>query len=298
MNSADPRGVAAALGAFLAWGLFPIFWRALGEAPALQVMTHRIVWCFVLVAAWLAATRGPRWFRPLLAQPRLVAMLCASAVLIAANWWLYIWAVNHGHIVEGSLGYFINPLMNVVLGVVLLRERLNAVQWLSVAIAAVGVLHLTLLVGHPPWIALGLALSFGGYGLLRKLAVVESVPALGFESSVLFVPAVAYLLWCEFAGTGAFGHVSPAVDALLLASGLVTAIPLVLFAYGAHRIPFSLLGVMQYVSPSLQLACGVLLYGEPFTEGQQLGFGAIWIALALYTADGVLRWRRSRPRPA
>ncbi len=287
-------GLLATIGAFLCWGLFPIYWKALDQVPALQIMAHRLVWCFLLVAAYLTLTRGPRWWQALVAQPQLVAMLCSSAVLIAGNWWLYIWAVNSGHIVETSLGYFINPLVNVLLGVVVLKERLNPRQWLAVAVAAAGVIYLTVQAGRLPWIALVLAMSFAAYGLIRKMAVVESVPALGFESSVLFLPAVGYLFWAEAAGVAGFTHQNALTDTLLVASGLVTAVPLVLFAYGAQRIPYSLVGILQYIGPTLQLACGVFLYNEPFTATQARGFGCIWLALAIYAADGLWRLRRTR----
>ncbi len=288
-------GFWATVGAFLIWGVFPIYWKALAEVPALQIMAHRLAWCFVLVAAWLTLRRGAAWWRPLVAQPRLLKLLCTSAVLIALNWWLYIWAVNAGHIVETSLGYFINPLVNVLLGVAVLKERLNRWQWLAVAVAASGVVWLTLQLGSPPWIALTLAISFGCYGLIRKVAVVEATPALGLESSILFVPAVVYLVWVQATGTAGFLQVSPAVDALLVASGVVTALPLILFAYGAQRIPYSLVGILQYIAPSLQLACGVLLYGEPFSAVQAQGFACIWLALGIYAADGFMRWRRAPP---
>lgn len=286
-------GFWAAVGAFLIWGVFPIYWKQIAQVPALQIMAHRLVWCFVLVAGYLALRRGLRWWRPLAAQPRLMALLATSAVLIALNWWLYIWAVNAGHIVDTSLGYFINPLVNVLLGVAVLKERLNPWQWLAVLVATAGVVDLTLQTGSLPWIALALALSFGLYGLIRKVAVVESIPALGLESSFLLIPAVLYLLWAEHAGVAGFG-LDLKTDLLLLSSGLLTAVPLVLFAYGAQRIPYSLVGVLQYIAPTLQLACGVLLYGEPFTRAQALGFGCIWLALAIYAADGLLRMRRSR----
>lgn len=286
-------GLLATIAAFLIWGVFPIYWKALDSVPALQIMAHRLSWCFVLVAGYLVIRRGFGWWKPLLAQPRLVRLLSASAVLIAINWWLYIWAVNSGHIVETSLGYFINPLVNVLLGVVVLKERLNRWQWLAVTIAASGVVYLTLQVGSVPWIALTLAFSFGTYGLIRKIATVESIPALGFESSILFLPGLVYLIWAEVAGTGSFGHAGAQVQWLLVASGLVTALPLILFAYGAQRIPYSLVGILQYIAPSLQLLCGVLIYGEPFTSTQAIGFGCIWLALGVYATDGLLRLRRS-----
>src|SRR5688572_18571255 len=200
------KGFWAATGAYLIWGVFPIFWRGLGHVPALQIMTHRLAWCFVFVVGFLTVRRGFGWWRPLVAQPRLLALLSTSGVLIALNWWLYIWAVNAGHIVETSLGYFINPLVNVLLGVVVLKERLNRRQWVAVLVAASGVAYMTARTGSLPWIALALACSFGLYGLIRKVAVAESIPALGIENAVLIVPVVMYLSWTHGAGRGAFGH--------------------------------------------------------------------------------------------
>jgi chloramphenicol-sensitive protein RarD len=298
MLASARSGFWATVGAFLIWGVFPIYWKWLAQVPALQIMAHRLAWCFVLVAGYLALRRGAAWWRPLAAQPRLVRLLATSAVLIALNWWLYIWAVNNGHIVDTSLGYFINPLVNVLLGVVVLKERLNPRQWLAVLIAAGGVAYLTVQTGALPWIALALAFSFACYGLIRKIAVVEAIPALGLESSILFVPAVLYLVWAQFAGAGSFGQLDLVTDVLLVSSGLITAVPLVLFAYGAQRIPYSLVGILQYIAPTLQLGCGVLLYGEPFTSTQALGFGCIWLALAVYAGDGFVRMRRNPRRQA
>ena len=288
------KGFWAAIGAYLTWGVFPIFWRTLGHVPALQIMTHRLAWCFVFVVGFLTIRRGLGWWRPIAAQPRLLALLSTSGVLIALNWWLYIWAVNTGHIVETSLGYFINPLVNVLLGVLVLKERLNGRQWAAVLIAASGVAYMAASTGRLPWIALALACSFGLYGLIRKVAVAESIPALGVENTVLIVPVAMYLAWTHWVGAGAFGHQGLATDALLVSSGLVTAVPLALFAYGAQRIPYSMMGILQYIAPTLQLGCGVLIFGEPFTPAQAVGFGAIWTALAVYAADGIIRSRRAR----
>jgi len=293
-NGTAGSGLWATVAAFLIWGVFPIYWKWLAQVPALQIMAHRLAWCFVLVAGYLALRRSPGWWRPLVAQPRLLRLLSTSAVLIALNWWLYIWAVNAGHIVDTSLGYFINPLVNVLLGVLVLHERLNPRQWLAVGVAAAGVAWLTAQTGTLPWIALALAFSFGCYGLIRKIAVVEAIPALGLESSILFVPALLYLVWAQLDGSGAFGRVDPVTDALLVSAGLVTAVPLVLFAYGAQRIPYSLVGILQYIAPTLQLACGVLLYGEPFTRTQAIGFGCIWLALGIYALDGLARLGKKR----
>ena len=276
-------GLTAAIGAYLIWGLFPIYRKALDAVPALQIMAHRLCWCFLMVAAYLTLKRGWAWWKPLVAQPRLVRLLCISAVLIASNWWLYIWAVNSGHIVETSLGYFINPLFNVLLGVAVLGERLNPRQWLAVAIAAAGVLYLTLQVGRLPWIALALAASFGTYGLIRKVAVVESIPALGFESSVLFLPALAYLIFLEGTGSGSFGHTSLADDALLVGSGIVTAVPLILYAMGAKLLRLTTIAIMQYSAPTMIFLIAVFVFKEPFSLYKLSAFVLIWTALAIYT---------------
>jgi chloramphenicol-sensitive protein RarD len=284
------QGLVAAASAYLIWGLFPIYWKLLQTVPAAQIMAHRIVWCLLIVALWLGLREGFGWLRGL--SPRLLAMLATSAALISMNWWLYIWAVNAGHIVETSLGYFINPLVSVLMGVLILRERLNPAQWCAVGVAAAGVLWLTWQGDRLPWIALALALSFGGYGLIRKLAVVPSVQGLAVESGLLFVPALGFLVWCELAGRGSFGHGALRIDVLLIAGGLVTALPLILFAIGARRIPLSTIGILQYLAPTLQLSSGVLLFGEPFTRVQALGFGCIWLALGIYAVDGLWRARR------
>jgi chloramphenicol-sensitive protein RarD len=292
MNRGFFQGFWAVFGAFVIWGLFPLYWHQLKQVPAMQIVAHRVVWCGVLVVGYLLLRHGKGWLREALRRPRAPLMLGASSLLISLNWGLYIWAVNNGHVVESSLGYFINPLVNILLGMLLLRERLNNLQRAAVACAAAGVAYLTWKFGAPPWIALALALSFGGYGLIRKIAAVEAIPGLGVESVFLFLPALAYLLWTHHAGAGAFGHLPLYQDLLLMAGGAMTAVPLVWFAYGARRIPYSLVGIVQYVGPTLQLLTGVFLFGEPFTRAQMLGFGLIWMALAIYAADGLWRSRR------
>ena len=281
------QGLLAAAAAYLIWGLFPIYWRLLDGVPTLEIMAHRIVWCALLVVTYLSARDGAAWLRRL--NRKLMWMLCGSALAISVNWWLYIWAVNHGHIVETSLGYFINPLVSVLLGVFVLREKLNRAQWAAVSVATAGVIYLTLSAGHPPLIALALAFSFATYGLIRKLAVVPAIEGLAVESGLLFLPALALVFWSQAQGTAQFGHGGSHITALLILAGMITALPLVLFAYGARRIPLTMVGLLQYLAPSLQLACGVLLYGEPFTHVQMLGFSCIWAALAIYAADGLRR---------
>ena len=299
----DRRGVWVAVASYVVWGVMPLYWHLLKAVPSLEIIAHRIVWSTVLVVGWLLWKYGRGWLRETLAIPRAAWMLAISGTLIAFNWGLYIWAVNAGHVVETSLGYFINPLLNVVLGVVLLRERLNRVQWTSVAIATAGVLWLTFNYGSFPWIALALAASFGSYGLLRKLASVPPVRGLGVESLYLVLPAVALLLWGEAHGDGGFiAHGDTAgwgvgIGALLVLGGLLTALPLIGFADAVRRIPFSLVGLLQYIAPTLQLLCGVLVLGEAFDRNRAIGFGFIWIALAIYAGDG-LRRSRARRMPA
>ena len=294
----DRRGVWIAVAAYVAWGLMPLYWHLLKVVPSMQIMAHRVVWSALLVCGWLGFKYGRGWLRETLSRPRAAAMLALSGVLIAFNWGLYIWAVNAGHVVESALGYFINPLFSVMLGVLVLHERLNRVQWLSVAIAAVGVLWLTLNYGGFPWIALALAASFGIYGLVRKLLGVPPVRGLGVESLYLLVPALAFLAWSEANGSG---HLSAHADAagwgagvigLLVFGGVLTSLPLIGFAAAVQRIPYSLVGLLQYISPTLQLLMGVLVLGEPFGRERAIGFGFIWIALALYAGEGLWRSRR------
>jgi len=296
----DRRGLWMAVGSFVLWGLMPLYWHLLKSVPSLQIIAHRIIWSTLLVAGWLTWKYGRGWLRETLAHPRAAWMLAISGGLIAANWGLYIWAVNAGHVVETSLGYFINPLFNVVLGVLVLHERLNRVQWLSIAIATLGVLWLSFNYGSFPWIALSLAVSFGTYGLVRKLLGVPPVRGLGVESLYLFLPALVMVAWGEAHGTGGFiAHGATVgwgwqVAALLVLGGALTALPLIGFADAVQRIPFSMVGVLQYIAPTMQLLIGVLVFHEPFGRERVIGFTCIWIALAIFAADGLLRSRKAR----
>ena len=286
------RGLWIAIASFLLWGVMPLYWHALKVVPSLQIVMHRIVWGAVFVVGWLTWQRRD-WLRSALSKPRIAWMLALSGVLIAFNWGLYIWAVNAGHVVESSLGYFINPLVSVLFGVLFLRERLTRVQWASVALASVGVLWLTLQYGRPPWIALGLALSFALYGLIRKLAAVDSIAGLGIESLYLFAPALAALLWGEAHGSGGFiGTWGLGIDALLVLGGALTALPLIGFAYAVRRIPLSVVGLMQYISPTMQFLIGVLVLGEAFDRERAVGFVFIWLSLLLFAGEGL--WRTQR----
>ena len=289
----DRRGLAVTAATFVIWGVVPVYWHLLKAVPALQIMAHRVVWSALLVVGWLLLRDGWGWLRRLAAQPRALPALALSSVLIAFNWGLYIWAVNAGHVVETSLGYFINPLVNVVLGVLVLHERLRRLQWIAVGCAALGVAWLTVSAGSPPWIALGLAASFGLYGLVRKLVAVDPVAGLGLESLYLFLPALAYVLWAEAGHGGGFsGAWGLGTDLLLVFGGVVTAVPLVGFAYGVRRIPLSVVGLLQYIAPTLQLLLGVWFFHEPFDTARALGFGAIWLGLAIYAGEGL--WRSQR----
>lgn len=290
----DRKGLTAAIASYVLWGVFPLYWVLLKHVPSLQIIAHRIVWCAVFVVGWLLFKHGRGWLRSALAHPRVGRLLLLSSLLISFNWGIYIWAVTHGHVVEASLGYFINPLVNVLLGVLVLRERLNPAQWTAVAIAAVGVLWLAFQHGDPPWIALALAFSFAFYGLIRKVAQVDAIPGLAIESLFLLLPALAWLGWAQLQGTAAFLDGRIGSDVLLVIGGALTALPLIGFAYGARRIPYSLVGILQYIAPTLQLLAGVLLLGEAFTGSQAVGFGCIWFALAIYATDG---WRRARRQP-
>ncbi len=287
----DRRGLAAAVSAYLIWGVFPLYWALLGHLPALEIIAHRVLWCAVSVSLWLFWSDGRGWLRRALAGRRVGRLLIASSLLISINWGVYIWAVTNGRVVDASLGYFINPLLSVALGVGVLGERLNRVQWSAVALAAVGVLWLTLSQGALPWIALVLASSFAVYGLIRKQVAVEAVPGVAIESLILTPVALGWLLWLGASQRGAFLAGSAGQDALLVVGGVLTALPLIGFAYGARRIPYSLVGILQYISPTLQLLSGVLLLGEPFGSDRAIGFGCIWLALAVYAQDG---WRRHR----
>jgi chloramphenicol-sensitive protein RarD len=292
------RGLFAAAGAFTLWGLFPIYLHPLAGVSAQQVIAHRICWSCLFILAWMLARGEIGSLTRTLAQPALLARLMLTALLITTNWLAYVWSVTHNHIVDTSLGYYINPLMNVVLGVFVLRERLTAAQWIAVTLAAIAVLYLGVLAGRPPWIAFTLAISFSMYGLLRKIISVEALPGLATETLLLLPFALGYLLWCAATGSGAFLVAGAGVSVLLIGSGLVTAVPLFLFAYGARALPYSTVGVLQYIAPSLQLVCAVLLYHEGFGPKLALGFALIWVALLIYAADGIWRARAQARRVA
>ncbi len=280
--------------AFLIWGLFPLYWIRLAGVPPTQLVAHRIVWCAAAAWLWLLLRGEASFLRAV--TPRLLGLLAISAVLIALNWAMFVVAVTTGHVVDTSLGYFITPLVNVLLAVLVLREKLSGAQRAAVLVAATGVIWLGWQLGAPPWFALLLAATFALYGLVHKFAPLPAVQGLAIESSVLLLPAMAYLLWCQWRGTGVFLHGAWAQDLLVVLGGPVTALPLALFAAGAQRVPMTLLGVLQYISPTVALFVGVALQGEPFGPERLVGFILIWIALVVFTLDGWNSYRRSRAR--
>ena len=285
MNS----GILFALGAYLSWGLFPLYFRQIATIPALQIVAHRTLWSLVFVAVVLVVTRNLAWLRTVSAATwRRFAL---SALLIAINWLTYVWAVGHGHVVDAALGYFINPLVNVALGLAVLQERPRPVQWLAVGLAAFGVLWLTVAAGRLPWVALVLAVSFGFYGLMRKTAALGAIEGLTLETLILApLAAVGLAFWWQ---TGALSDQTPVDWAWLVGTGPVTAGSLLLFAAGARRLPLATLGLVQYVSPSLQFLLGVFLFKEPMDAGRLVAFGFIWSALAVYSAEGLWQTRRT-----
>ena len=289
------RGFTAAFAAFLTWGLLPLFIGLLKAAGAIEIMAHRVVWACLFVFAWIALRGELGKVGAVLRDRAMLAKLIVSAAMISCNWLLYVWAIGAGHVIETSLGYFINPLVSVLLGVFVLRERLTRAQWLAVAIAATGVVWLSLHVGRLPWIALSLAVSFGLYGLMRKMAVVDAVAGLGVETLLIAPLMLAYLGWAWHGGTLQFAQHGAPLAILLVASGVVTAVPLVLFAYGVRRVPLSTIGVMQYVAPTLQLLSGIFVFHETFAPAQAVGFAFIWAALIVYAGEGLWRARRLRP---
>jgi len=282
-------GIIYAALAFLCWGLFPIYFHALGDVPPMQILAHRMLWSLGFLLIVLVLRRQWKWLN-VVRQPRVFFSFVLSAVLLSANWLVYIWSVTNHHVIEASLGYFINPLVNIMLGYLILKERLRAVQWVAIAIAALGVGWLTWQTVTVPWIALFLAFSFGSYGLLRKTAALGALEGLSFETIVLFPLAAAYVIWLTVQGQNVFINTdSDTTRVLLVMAGPLTAIPLLLFASGARKIPLSILGLLQYLSPTLQFLLGVWLFKEAFTADRLVGFALIWSALILFAGEGLLR---------
>jgi chloramphenicol-sensitive protein RarD len=283
----DKKGLAYAFGGYFIWGLVPIYWKTLKHVPAMQLIGHRICWSFILLAAVLLVTKKCHEFKTVALEPKVLRIYFVAAVLCGANWFIYVWAVNSGYILEASLGYFINPLLSVLLGVFFLRERLRFFQWISIGLAALGVVYLTIQYGHLPWIALGLAITFGFYGLVKKTAPLGSVYSLTIESGILLIPGLLYLIQQDSVGRGAFLHTGIRSDLLMAAAGLITTIPLLMFTSAARRIPLTSMGVMHYITPTCQFLLGLLVYKEAFDGNKAVGFGVVWIGLVIYCVEGI-----------
>ena len=299
MAAGDPgrlrAGVASGFAAYCLWGLFPLYWGFLEPASPTEVLAARVVFSLLIMAVLVSVLRQWDSVRAVLADRRRRWILAAAAVVVSLNWGVFIWAVAVDRVVDASLGYFINPLVSVAMGVLVLRERLRALQRLAVLIAAAAVLYATVALGRPPWVALILAFSFGTYGLLKKLAGVDAIASLTYEMIVLTPLALAYLVWLHEQGQLAIGQYGWQHALLMAGAGPVTALPLLLFGFAAHRVPLSVLGPLQYVTPSLQLIIGVWMFGEPMSPQRWLAFVGVWIALVVFTIDAVRVSRRGLP---
>jgi chloramphenicol-sensitive protein RarD len=293
-TAASREGVLYGLAAYLLWGAFPLFFPLLKPARPVEILAHRIVWSLAAVAVVLVGVRGFASLRAVVRDRRRFRLVALGALLIAINWGVFIYAVNSDHVIESSLGYFINPLVSVAFGVAVFGERLRSWQLAALGLGVFAVVVLTVDYGRPPWIALTLALSFGGYGLVKKLANVGAVQSLALETLILLVPALAYLVALEASGGGSFATEGAGYALLLAASGPVTAVPLLLFAASVTRVPLSIVGLLQYLVPVLQLLCGLLVFDEAMPTGRWIGFGVVWVALAVLSADGIRAARRRR----
>ncbi|WP_418958514.1 EamA family transporter RarD [Streptomyces tritici] len=291
-------GLLYGVGAYGMWGLVPLFWPLLKPAGAIEILAHRMVWSLVFVGLALLALRRWGWIRELLAAPRKLGLLALAATVITVNWGLYIWAVNSGQVVEASLGYFINPLVTIAMGVLLLKERLRPAQWTAVGIGFVAVLVLSVGYGRLPWISLTLAVSFAIYGLIKKKVNIGGLESLAAETALQFLPALAYLLWLGASGDAAFGAEGAGHAALLAATGIVTAAPLVCFGAAAIRVPLSTLGLLQYLAPVFQFSLGVLYFHEAMPPERWAGFSLVWLALTVLTWDALRTARKSRAEAA
>jgi chloramphenicol-sensitive protein RarD len=285
-------GALAAAGAFFIWGTVPIYWKQMTAVSAPELIAHRIVWSLFFLVAVVAWQKNFGSLRPGLASPRAVGLNLLSGVLLTLNWGVYVWAVNAGHVIETSLGYFLVPLCNVAVGSLVLHEKLRPLQWAAIGLAAAGVLLLLVRVGHVPWIALSLAFTWTSYGLLKKKSALGPIAGLTVETLLLFPVAAGLLLWWHHTGAGALGRIDLRTQGFVLSAGVVTAVPLVLFAYGAQRMRLTALGLLQYIAPSVQFLIGLFIYHEAFDAARFQAFGLIWIGLVIYTADTFWTQRR------
>lgn len=279
------KGILSGIAAYALWGFFPIYWKLLQGVPAVQVISHRIAWSFILLIVFILLTGQWQRFRGAALNMKTAALYSIAAVLLSFNWLVYVWGVNAGFIVETSLGYFINPLLSVLLGVIFLRERLRPGQWIAVSLASAGVLYLTFAYGRLPWIALALAFTFGFYGFVKKLAPLGSLHGLTLETGLVFPVALLYLGLMGASGSGAFLNQGAATDILLVGAGVVTTVPLLLFASAARQIPLSIVGLLQYIAPTIQFLIGVFIYGEAFDLSRLIGFSLVWLALIIFAVE-------------
>ncbi len=287
------KGIFYAAAAYGIWGILPVLLKTLSNVPAFQITAHRAVWCFLFLITLVIAGQGQLTALKTVLTRRNLLIYTLTAGLLTVNWLVFVWAVNAGFIVDSSLGYFINPLVSVLLGVVFLRERLRPLQWLPVGLVAAGVIYMTSSQGGLPWIALVLALTFGAYGLLKKIAPLEALPGVAMETGIMALAALGYLLFIEGRQAGAFGHAGLATSLLLVGAGIASAVPLLLFTAGARRAPLSVVGLLQYISPTLQFLVGIFLYREAFDHTHLVGFSIIWLALLVFTGESLLEKRRT-----
>jgi chloramphenicol-sensitive protein RarD len=284
-------GVAYAVSGFLIWGMSPVYWKELGAVPAFEIIMHRTIWSLVFLLPFLLIQRRWHELASVFKNPRLLLILTATAIILAGNWLIFIWAINHGHVLQSSLGYYINPLISVLLGMVILRERLRRAQIVALLMATVGVLQLTIQFGQFPWIALTLGMTFGFYGLIRKVAPVGALVGLSVETMLLSVPALGYLITRYASGSGAFLRIDIKIDLFLMGTALFTALPLLLFTLGMKRLHLSTIGFMQYIVPSLFFIFAVFFFHEPISKAQIWTFIIIWLALCVYSADSAIHYR-------
>ncbi len=285
------RDILYAVGAYGMWGLLPVYWKAMQQVPAYEILGHRMVWSLPFVLFLLVARRELGSFLSAILQRRVLATFLGTTALLTVNWYTYIYAVTSDHIVDASLGYFINPLLTVMLGVVFLRERPRLWQWVSFALALCGVLYLTFVYGAFPWLGLLLAFTFGFYGLIRKTTALNALQGLTLENTFMFLPALIFLLLLESNGSGTFGHTSFRINAALALTGVATATPLILFAAAVRRVPLTTIGLLQYIAPTFQFLIGILVYAEPVSRSRLAGFSLIWVALLLFSVEGVVHAR-------
>jgi len=288
------KGVIYAIGAYALWGLLPLYWKILEDVPAFQILCHRISWSLVFLIFIHMIRKNFSWLKDAFKNKRTVLTFLTTSILLSVNWFTYIWAVNNGRTIEASLGYFINPLLCVILGVIVLKERPDKWSWIAISLAGAGIGYTVIVYGSIPWIAFVLAGSFSIYGLLRKQASLNSLQGLTFETLILFLPATVILIYFEVKGIGSFGHVTFTKNVYLALAGIVTSVPLLLFAAAARRIELTSLGILQYIAPTLQFIIGLLVFREDFSRSRLVGFSFVWIALIIYTTNNILVNRRGK----